>query len=125
MLNMSIRTEIILSGIFGFLGVALGAFGAHSFKNALLELGTLESYKTGIEYHLIHAVVLLAIAISGRYEFASAYLFILIGIILFSFSLYFYALLKIKFFVFITPIGGVSFLIGWALIVWEALKLKI
>ncbi len=121
---MNIKIQLITAGIFGFLGVAIGAFGAHGFKDTLLELGTPDSFKTGVEYHLIHAVVLLAIAISGRYEFVTAYLFILIGIILFSFSLYFYALLKIKFFVFITPIGSISLLIGWALIVWEAFKVK-
>ncbi|MGE5401445.1 MAG: DUF423 domain-containing protein [Ignavibacteriales bacterium] len=112
---------IIISGICGFLGVALGAFGAHGLE-ARLSDRMLETYRTGVLYHLIHSVVLLAIALYGNQKFFSAAVFILAGIILFSFSLYAYSITEIRFLAFITPIGGVCFLIGWALIVLNGIK---
>ncbi len=115
------KTKIIIAGTAGFIGVALGAFGAHGLKNSLTT-EMLEIYKTGILYHLIHAAVLLAIVLFDKKEFSKAFYFITFGVILFSFSLYFYSITAIKIFALITPIGGVSFLIGWALIIWNGIK---
>ena len=100
----------------GALGVALGAFGAHGLK-AILTPEMLETYRTGIFYHLIHAVVLLALSLNTKYNFSLPFYFIFVGIILFSFSLYAYTLSGIKLFAMITPIGGVSLIIGWLLII--------
>ncbi len=55
------KNHIIISAVMGALGVALGAFGAHGLK-AILSPELLETYKTGVLYHLIHSVVLLAIS---------------------------------------------------------------
>ena len=107
----------------GFLGVAIGAFGAHGLKNILSPEMT-SIFKTGVEYHLIHAVVLFAIALSGIHEFVKSFYFILAGIILFSFSLYCYSTTGILFFAMITPVGGISFLIGWLLIGVSAFRKK-
>ena len=112
---------IIVAGIAGFTGVAIGAFGAHGLKDTLSP-ENMEIYKTGVMYHLIHAVAILAIAVSGNTKFIKSALFFLIGIILFSFSLYLYAVTQITWFAIITPFGGVSFLVGWFLLILEGWK---
>lgn len=114
---------ILAGGVFGFLGVALGAFGAHGLKN-ILTPELLEVYKTGLLYQLIHSVVILTLGFSGRKEFNVAALFMSAGIILFSFSLYTYALTGIKFIAMITPFGGVSFLAGWLSLIIKAIRKK-
>jgi uncharacterized membrane protein YgdD (TMEM256/DUF423 family) len=112
---------VIISGIMGFLAVAIGAFGAHGLEGTIPE-DLLEVYKTGVTYHLVHAVCLLAISLIGNENYFKAALFFLIGIILFSFSLYVYAMTAITTVAIITPFGGVSFLIGWILIIVEGFK---
>ena len=107
----------------GFLGVALGAFGAHALKESITpEL--LSAYNTGVQYHLIHAVVLFALSLYGSKDLFRSAWFILFGILLFSFSLYLYSITGIKWLAMITPFGGLSFLIGWILIGYHALKMK-
>ncbi len=107
---------IAAGGLFGLIGVALGAFGAHGLRN-IISPEMLETYKTGVLYELIHAPVILAIGLSGNTRFFRSAVFLSIGIILFSFSLYAYSLTGFKFLAMITPIGGISFLIGWLLII--------
>ena len=109
------------AGLFGFVGVTLGAFGGHALKETISP-EMLEIYKIGIQYHLIHAVVLLAIALSGKEFLQKSFMFFTVGIFLFSFSLYAYAISGIKFLVFITPLGGTCFLIGWGLVVYQSWK---
>lgn len=113
---------IIIAGISGFLGVALGAFGAHELKG-ILSPDMLDIYKTGILYQFIHSVVLLALALTAR-SFNISKWFFFAGIILFSFSLYLYSLTGLRFFAMVTPLGGVCFLIGWLSLVWTAIKIK-
>jgi len=62
------------------------------------------------------------LGLSGLEKFNKSAIFISIGILLFSFSLYLYSVTAVTFFAFITPFGGVSFLIGWVLIVYEGVK---
>jgi uncharacterized membrane protein YgdD (TMEM256/DUF423 family) len=112
---------VTIGGISGFLAVALGAFGAHGLKQHLTP-EMLEIYKTGVFYHLIHSVVLFAIGLSAQEKFNKAALFFSIGILLFSFSLYLYSVTAIIIFAFITPLGGVSLLAGWALVVYAGVK---
>ncbi len=112
---------VIIAGILGLAGVALGAFGAHGLKD-ILSAEMLGNYKTGIFYQLVHSVVILAIALSSKKEFLKSALFFFIGIILFSFSLYIYSYTQIKLFAIITPFGGVSFLIGWILLIFEGIR---
>lgn len=111
-------TQVIIAAALGLLGVALGAFGAHGLSDSLSEK-MLEIYKTGVLYHLIHSVVLLVLALSN-YKFIRTFIFISTGIVLFSFSLYIYSITGIKFFAIVTPFGGISFLIGWILIIVDA-----
>ena len=114
---------IAVGGISGFLAVAIGAFGAHSLK-PYIQPELLETYRTGVLYHLIHAAVITAIGFSGKSEYSKAALFLSTGILLFSFSLYAYALTGITFLAIITPFGGVSFLLGWLLIIISSFRKK-
>jgi uncharacterized membrane protein YgdD (TMEM256/DUF423 family) len=114
---------IIISAVSGFTAVAIGAFGAHGLRETLMPQ-MLEVYKTGVLYQLIHSVVLLALSLNTLIKAKLPSIFFLLGIILFSFSLYIYSTSGIRIFAMITPVGGFCFLIGWLLIIYEALKLK-
>ena len=116
------RIYIIVAGISGFTGVALGAFGAHALEEKLAP-DLMDTYNTGILYHLIHSVVLLSISLSEK-NLEKSFWYIFAGIMLFSFSLYVYAISGITLFAMITPLGGISFLIGWGLIIYSSVKIK-
>ena len=117
------RMFVIIAGAMGFLGVALGAFGAHGLRGRIDE-NLLRAYETGVLYHLIHAVALLGVAwASQRFVGASlAGWLMLAGISLFSGSLYAMALTGIRVLGAITPLGGLCFLGGWAVLAWMAFK---
>ena len=115
------KNYVIISAIMGAMAVALGAFGAHGLK-AILSPELLETYKTGIFYHLIHSVILFALSLNTKYNLKTSYYFFLAGIILFSFSLYAYTLSGIITFAMITPFGGVSLIIGWISIIIIIIK---
>jgi uncharacterized membrane protein YgdD (TMEM256/DUF423 family) len=117
------KVWIIIAGFFGFSGVALGAFGAHWLSDQI-SAEMFAIFKTGVLYHLIHSVVILAIAFYGNKNFYKSALMLVVGIILFSFSLYLYALSGNVTFAMVTPVGGIFFLIGWALIIVEGIRLK-
>jgi uncharacterized membrane protein YgdD (TMEM256/DUF423 family) len=117
------RLWIIISAISGFTAVAIGAFGAHGLREKLSS-EMIEVYKTGVLYQLIHSVVLLELSLNTIIKSKLPSIFFLLGIILFSFSLYIYSTSGIRFFAMITPIGGFCFLIGWLLLIYEAIKLK-
>ena len=117
------KTWIIISAVSGFTAVTIGAFGAHGLREKLTS-EMLEVYKTGVLYHLIHSVVLLALSLNTLIKAKLPSIFILLGIILFSFSLYIYSTSGIRFFAMITPIGSVCFLVGWLLIIYEAIKVN-
>ena len=113
----------IISAISGFTAVAIGAFGAHGLREKLSS-EMIEVYKTGVLYQLIHSVVLLILSLNTIIKSKLPSIFFLLGIILFSFSLYIYSTSGIRFFAMITPIGGFCFLIGWLLLIYEAIKVK-
>ena len=105
---------IRLAAILGFLGVALGAFGAHGLREHLAP-GMLEVYKTGVLYHLLHAVALLAVALGAERlarPRAVATLFAT-GVVIFSGSLYALALTGVGTLGAITPLGGLLLMAGW------------
>jgi len=106
------KNFVIAGGISGFLAVALGAFGAHGLS-AKLSPEMMEIYKTGVLYHLIHSAVILAIGLADKEIYFKPGLFFIAGVVLFSFSLYLYAVTAVTAFAIITPFGGLSFLIGW------------
>ncbi len=114
---------IIISAISGFTAVAIGAFGAHGLRENLSPQ-MLEVYKTGVQYHLIHSVVLLSLSLNNFIKAVLPSIFFLLGIILFSFSLYIYSTSGMRIFAMITPVGGFCFLTGWLLIIYEAVKIR-
>ena len=116
----------VFGALFGFLGVLFGAFGAHYLKTRLSP-EALQSFETGVRYQLIHALLLLVLAFNLSFETAlEAWIcrLILIGILLFSFSIYLLVWTghkgrKWKFLGPVTPLGGLCLLAGWALLgVW-------
>jgi uncharacterized membrane protein YgdD (TMEM256/DUF423 family) len=114
---------IRMAGILGFVGVALGAFGAHALKAKLSE-EMLRIWNTAVLYHLVHALVLLALALYAKganQEISWGARFFLAGILIFSGSLYALSLSGIKVLGAITPLGGICFLLGWG---WIAFKLS-
>ena len=117
------RLWIIISAVSGFTAVAIGAFGAHGLRESLSS-EMLEVYKTGILYQFIHTIVLLILSLTNFIKTKIASIFFLLGIILFSFSLYIYSTSGESFFAMITPIGGVCFLIGWFWLIVEVIKRK-
>ncbi len=106
--------------VFGFLGVALGAFGAHALKNLLESTGRLDTYETAVKYMFYHALALILVGVLSK-EFTSSLLnnagwAFIIGILIFSGSLFILCFTGIKMMGAITPIGGVAFLVGWFLL---------
>jgi uncharacterized membrane protein YgdD (TMEM256/DUF423 family) len=102
------------------IGVGMGAFGAHGLKN-VISPEMLAVYQTGVNYQMWHALGLIGIALLHRHEAESKLLnwagwLMLIGILLFSGSLYLLAVMDVKQLGMITPFGGVSFLIAWLLL---------
>jgi uncharacterized membrane protein YgdD (TMEM256/DUF423 family) len=117
---------LFFSAICGLTGVAMGAFGAHGLK-AILTPDMLAVYRTGVDYQMWHALALGLIALlreqspdSGTLEWAGWLM--LSGIILFSGSLYLLAILNMKWLGMITPLGGVSFLFAWGLVMTFAFQ---
>ncbi|KGR92425.1 membrane protein [Ureibacillus massiliensis 4400831 = CIP 108448 = CCUG 49529] len=122
------KGSIISGAIYGFLAVALGAFGAHALKSILDDYG-IGIWNTAVQYQMFHATAILIIGVlmSAKILGSSkslkwAAICMNIGIIFFAGSLYVLALSGIKVLGAITPIGGVFFLIGWVLLIVSTLK---
>jgi uncharacterized membrane protein YgdD (TMEM256/DUF423 family) len=111
--------------LMAFLAVALGAFAAHALKLRLSQ-DMLNIFETAVRYHMYHSLGLLAVAwATSRWPQSSAPLAgwsFIFGIIVFSGSLYILSLTGIRWLGAITPIGGVFFLIGWAILLWSAVR---
>lgn len=119
-----------LAAILGGLSVAAGAFASHALREKISERA-LEIFETGARYQMYHALALFLVAILLiKLEsppvslIASAWSFI-IGIALFSGSLYALSLTGIKYLGAITPLGGVAFIFGWGALAFAALNLKL
>ncbi|ADI65059.1 DUF423 domain-containing protein [Trichormus azollae] len=119
-----------IAAIFGGLSVAAGAFGAHALREKVSER-MLEIFDTGARYQMYHALALLLVAILiSRVEtppttlFISGWLFI-IGVTIFSGSLYVLSLTGIKSLGAITPLGGLSLMAGWAALAVTAATIKL
>ena len=109
---MNSATATRIAATAGLLAVALGAFGAHGLKDLLAHNGTAAIWEKAVFYHFIHAVMLFLLA--ERKVFPSvAWWSFLAGIIIFSGSLYLLAVTDFKWLGAITPLGGLSFMVGW------------
>ena len=119
---------IKLGGIFGGLGVLLGAFGAHSLKASLTEK-SLATFQTGVQSQFMHSLALILVGILAM-QFSDEHQkkiqrpgwFFLVGIVLFSGSLYSLALGGPRWLGPVTPLGGLSFMIGWVLLAFSLPK---
>jgi uncharacterized membrane protein YgdD (TMEM256/DUF423 family) len=117
---------LVLASLNGFIAVALGAFAAHGLKN-ILSPELLNTFQTGVQYQMYHALALLGVGLLALHYpnnpllKTSGYLFLL-GIVLFSGSLYVLALSGIRWLGAITPLGGVAFLTAWALLAWSMFR---
>ena len=112
---------LFLGATSAFIGVAMGAFGAHGLKT-MISPELLTVYQTGVTYQMWHAFGLIAIALMQQHDAQSKLLkwaggLMFLGIILFSGSLYLLAILDLPMLGAITPLGGVSFLIAWSLLI--------
>jgi uncharacterized membrane protein YgdD (TMEM256/DUF423 family) len=104
----------------GFLGVAIGAIGAHALKVQLAITGGAAMWDKAVFYHLVHSVVLLAISWRQASPPRVACWALTVGIVFFSGALYAYSLSGASTWAHFAPIGGVAFLVGWGALVVSA-----
>ncbi len=123
-----VRFWFISTVIFGFLSVALGAFGAHILKDTIDDYGK-SIYEKAVLYQMFHTMALFAVGVmqhlNKETSFSVAGWGFFAGIILFSGSLYFLATTGIKWLGTITPIGGIAFLFGWFWLVVSIIKARL
>tara|TARA_R110000765_G_scaffold4679_1_gene14783 strand:- start:4209 stop:4601 length:393 start_codon:yes stop_codon:yes gene_type:complete len=126
------KTILSTACLFGMLAVVLGAFGAHGLKN-LVDLDAVATFETGVRYQMYHAFFLFVLALLPDSMLKSKrpiYLCVVIGVVLFSFSIYILALndlmqFDFKMFGIVTPIGGVFLIIAWGLMLFSIVKSKV
>lgn len=117
---------LVIGSLSAFLGIALGAFGAHMLKDKLAEK-MFSAYQTGVLYHLVHALALLITGVIAKTILPtplvhwSGWCF-LAGTLLFSGSLYIMSISGIRAFGAITPIGGLAFMAGWLLLAFAVIR---
>jgi uncharacterized membrane protein YgdD (TMEM256/DUF423 family) len=120
---------LFVGALNGFLSVAAGAFGAHALK-ARLGPDLLALFETAARYHMYHALALVAVGLLSALRAPAlapgllngAGWAFLVGLLLFSGSLYALALTGVRGLGAITPLGGLGFLTGWALLALAALR---
>jgi len=126
------RNFMILASLIGGLAVVLGAFGAHGLQNITTDEKILHSFQTAVQYQMYHALALLVIAIipnTSKLLTWAGNCFI-IGVILFSGSLYALTAIKVsentnlEKIGIVTPVGGLFFIAGWLLLLIAAINNK-
>ena len=123
---MNQKSILIIAAISGAIAVGIGAFGAHGLKGMLAANGRLDVFETAVRYHFYHTLALLATGILIA-QFpglrVSAWLF-LIGILIFSGSLYTLALTNHSRWGAVTPLGGLALIAGWLMFGWTIFRAK-
>jgi len=119
--------NLVITSIIGAIAIALGAFGAHALKE-VLTVEELKSYETAVKYQMFHIIVLLIVNTYTGFNLKNknviSYLF-LVGILFFSGSIYAITLgVSPKNIWFITPLGGLLFIIGWLKLAYSFFKIK-
>ena len=125
------RTIILAGVVFGLLAIVLGAFGAHGLEK-LVNADAVSTFETGVRYQMSHELFLLFLGIWDGLKNRSKkmiFVMIVIGVILFSFSIYLLALNSLTAFDFriigfLTPMGGVFLILGWFLLGYYILTQK-
>ena len=123
------RKIIATAAILGMTSVILGAFGAHALKD-LLEVDKIATFETGVRYQMYHALLLLFVGASNILSAKakkSIYYLCIVGVLLFSGSIYLLATdslnsINFKAIGFITPIGGLLLIIGWIVLIVDILR---
>ena len=120
------RTLIAIGAVLMMTGVGAGAFGAHGLKR-LIEPDMLAVWQTAVLYQLVHGLGMLLTALLARHYsvslFRRAAAAMLAGIVIFSGSLYVLALSGLKWLGAVTPVGGVAFILAWAMVAVAAWRL--
>jgi uncharacterized membrane protein YgdD (TMEM256/DUF423 family) len=116
-MNTVLATRI--AALMGLLAVTLGAFGAHGLKEILSRHGSAAIWEKAVFYHFIHAVMLFLLAMRRPVP-RGPWLSFLIGIVIFSGSLYLFAVTNARWLGAITPFGGASLIVGWAWLLMTA-----
>lgn len=121
-MNEGTKILLVSGAILAGMGVLLGAFGAHGLKKTM-SMEMMEIYKTAVDYHFIHAIgILLTGLFLLHYPDSKILLWagisFIIGIVLFSGSLYGLSLTEFRKLGMITPVGGLAFIIGWFLMAY-------
>ena len=123
---MKQTTCIVFAALNMLVAVAAGAFGAHGLKT-VLSVDMLAIWQTAVHYQMVHSLGLFGLGIlmaqwSGARLLARAAVLMLVGIVIFSGSLYVLALTGITWLGAITPIGGLAFLLSWSMLAWCAYR---
>ncbi len=116
---------LVFAAFLGATGIIFGAFGAHFLKKKLTT-EQLQSFETGVKYQMYHALVLLVLGFQLEFDSTlknSIFLLLIVGIVLFSFSIYGLVLSsasnkKIRFLGPLTPFGGLLLVLGWGLLMY-------
>lgn len=125
--------KILIAGsVLGFLAVVLGAFAAHGLENSITK-DAIETFQTGVRYQMYHAIVLLFVGGTTLLNAKTKkwmYYFVVLGVLLFSGSIYGLATNELTSFDFktigfVTPIGGLFLIISWVLMLIDFMKLKV
>lgn len=124
-LSSTSRHFLALGAFLAFLSVGLGAFGAHALKMSLSG-DMLRIYQTGVEYQFYHALGLILVGLIYQHypvrKVAIAGWLILVGIIIFSGSLYLLSLSGIRWLGAVTPLGGTAFLLAWLTLAYALIR---
>jgi uncharacterized membrane protein YgdD (TMEM256/DUF423 family) len=119
------RLFFVLGSVFAGLAVVFGAFGAHALR-ATLSPADLATFEVGVRYQLAHALALFVVAWASTQWDAPAVAWagwaFVVGILVFSGSLYVLVLSGMRWLGAITPIGGVALILGWILLAWTAIR---
>lgn len=109
-----------IAAVMGLLGIVLGSMGAHgAVHDAIVAANELAHWQTAVQYHLPHAILLVALACCGNrggQALAWSWRCLFLGVLLFSGSLYLLAYTQQKWLAHVTPFGGLSFMVGWLLL---------
>lgn len=121
-----LRLPLVAGAFLALVAVMAGAFGAHGLRNLVSERG-LEVFQTAVTYQMYHSIGLVLLALLAAQGLSRKLLawsagFFLAGILLFSGSLYLLVLTDLRWIGPITPIGGLCFMVGWALVITSGLR---
>jgi uncharacterized membrane protein YgdD (TMEM256/DUF423 family) len=120
-IDMSPKTVLIIAGICGILSVGIGAFGAHGLESTLTANNRMDTFETAVKYQFYHTLALFLLGIlminlqSNYFNYAA--ISFLVGMIIFSGSLYTLSLTNVTWLGAVTPIGGLGFILGWIFLI--------